>query len=173
MTSQASRIFRAFARGKPVTQIAESCGVSYAKAWSLLRRAIAEADQKGGTAADTVRWQQYLMLMRVVDQAFAAFEKSAEEGVREVADRTVESADDRGKLGLFGKSVTHHVRKSAGDVRYLEVALNALREIRDLFGIGAEAEGKQGAASPQASVALQALMRTGAGSAYDAMEPIT
>jgi hypothetical protein len=169
MTSQCSRIFRAFARGESIVQIAESCGVSYSKAWSQLRRAIAEVDRKGGTALDAVRWQQYLMLMRVVDQAFAAFEKSAEEGVSEVTFQTIERADDCGKLGLLDKSVTHHVRKSAGDVRYLEVALKALRELRDLFGIGAEAEGKQRAASPQASVALQAHAHR-RGSAYDAME---
>jgi hypothetical protein len=119
-------------------------------------------DRKGGSALDAVRWQQYLMLMRIVDQALAAFDKSAEEGISEVTSQTIESADDRGKLGLTRRSLTNHVRKDAGDVRHLEVALKALREIRDLFGIGAEAEGKQRAASPQASVALQALMRTGA-----------
>jgi hypothetical protein len=40
------------------------------------------------------------MLMRIVDQAFAAFEKGAEEGVRKVTSQTTERADDCGKLGL-------------------------------------------------------------------------
>jgi hypothetical protein len=155
-------MFRAFVRGESIPQIAKSCGVSYAQAWSQLRRAIAELDRKNPSALDAVRWHNYLMLMRIVDQAFAAFEKSAEEGVREIASQTIESADDTGKLGLTGRSVTHRVRRNAGDPRFLEMAMKALREIRDLFGIGAEAEGKQRASSPQPSVALQALMRTGA-----------
>ena len=54
-------------------------------------------------------------------------------------------------LGLMGKSVTHRVRKDAGDLRFLEVAMKALREIRDLFGIGAEAESKLSAAVPEHS----------------------
>jgi hypothetical protein len=99
--------------------------------------------------------------MRVVDQAFAAFEKSAEEGVTEVTNQTIESADDSGKLELTAKSVTRRVRKGAGDVRYLETAMKALREIRDLFGIGAEAESKLRAASPECGLALETLLRTG------------
>jgi hypothetical protein len=101
-----------------------------------------------------------LALMRVADQAFAAFERSAEEGVSAIASQTIESADDSGRLRLTGKSFTHHVRKDAGDPRFLELALNALREIRDLFGIGAEAEIKLRATSREGGLALEALMRT-------------
>ena len=39
------------------------------------------------------------------------------------------------------------VRRDAGDVRYLEMAMKALAEIRDLFKIRAEAESKLTAAS--------------------------
>jgi hypothetical protein len=162
MTTQGSQIFRAFARGESIAQIAENCRVSYGKAWSQLRRAVAELDRKGGTALDAVRFQQYWVLMRVVDQAFAAFEKSAERGVREVTSQTIESADDCGKLRLTGKRVTQSMRKGAGDVRFLEMAMKALREIRDLFGIGAEAQSKLGAAAPVGGPALEALVRTGA-----------
>jgi hypothetical protein len=162
MTTQRSEIFRAFARGESIAQIAETGGVSYGKAWAQIGRAIAELDRKNPSVLDAIRWQQWLSLTRIADQAFAAFEKSAEEGVRETASQTVERLDDTGKLGLTGKSVTHHVRKGAGDVRYLEVAMKALREVRDLFGIGAEAESKLGAtASSQRGLALQALMQTG------------
>ena len=162
MTLQRSRIVRAFARGESIAQIAESSGVSYGQAWSHLRRAVAELDRKNPSARDTIRFQQWLLLTRIADHAFAAFEKSAEKGVSEVSGQTIESRDDSGHLGLAGKSVTHRVRKDAGDVRYLEVAMKALREIRDLFRIGAEAESKLGVAAPEASVALEALMRTGA-----------
>jgi hypothetical protein len=137
-------------------------GVSYGQAWSDLRRAVAELDRKGGSALDAVRWQNYLMLMRIVDQAFAAFEKSAEEGVREIASQTIERADDSGKLRLTGKGVTRSVRKGAGDPRFLEMAMKALREIRDLFGIGAEAESKLRAAVRENGLAIEALMRAGA-----------
>jgi hypothetical protein len=82
------------------------------------------------------------MLMRIVDQAFAAFERSAEVGVTQTASQTIESADDSGKVGVTGKSVTRSVRKDAGDVRYLELALKALAEIRDLLGIRAGPESK-------------------------------
>ena len=98
----------------------------------------------------------------LADRAVAALEKSAEEGVRGVTSQTIESVDDGGKLGLTAKGVTSRVRKDAGDPRFLEVALKALREIRDLFGIGAEGEGKLKAASPESGRALEALVRTGA-----------
>jgi hypothetical protein len=159
MTPQCSQIFRAFARGESIAQIAETCGVSYGQAWSQLRRAIVTLDRRNPSARDTIRWQQYLVLMRIVDQALAAFDKSAEEGISEVTSQTIESPDDR--LGLAGKSVTHHVGKDAGDVRYLEMAMKALREIRDLFKIGAEAESKLGAAAREGSLALEALVQTG------------
>jgi hypothetical protein len=99
--------------------------------------------------------------MRIVDHALAAFEKSAEEGVSEVTSHTIESADDCGKLEVSGRSVTHRVRKDAGDVRFLEVAMKALREIRDLFKIGAEAETKLQAVVPDGGPALEALGQTG------------
>jgi hypothetical protein len=146
MTPQASLIFRAFARGESIACIADSCGVGYAQAWTQLRRAIAEIDLKNPSTIDAVRWQQYLVLMRIADRAFAAFEKSAEDGVSETAVQTIETSNERGKLGLRGKAHTRHVRKDAGDVRYLEVAIKALAEIRDLFKIGAKAESKVGAA---------------------------
>jgi hypothetical protein len=59
------------------------------------------------------------------------------------------------------KLVAHRVRRDAGDPRFLEVALKALREICDLFGIGAEAESKLRAASPEGGLALEALIHTG------------
>jgi hypothetical protein len=162
MTPQASRIFRAFVRGESIPQIAESCGVSYGQAWSQIRRAVAELDRKGGTALDAVRWHQWLLLTRIADVAFAAFEQSAEEGASEVTCQMIEHADDEGKLRLTGKAVTHRVRKDAGDVRYLEMAMRAQREIRDLFGLGAEAESKLRAAAPEGGLAIEALLRTGA-----------
>ena len=161
MTTQRSQIFRAFARGEPIAQIAESCGLSYDKAWSHLRRAVAELDRKNPSELDTIRWQQYLALMRVVDQAFAAFERSAEEGVSEVTSQTIESVDDSGNLGVKGKSVTHRVRKDAGDIRYLEVAMKALSEIRDLFKIGPESESSLRAEAPKRGLALGAALRGG------------
>ena len=48
MTAQRSEIFRAFARGESIPQIAKSCGVSYGWAWSQLKRAVAELYRKGG-----------------------------------------------------------------------------------------------------------------------------
>jgi hypothetical protein len=162
MTARRSQMFRAFVRGESIARIAESCGVSYAQAWSQIRRAVEDLERRGGTALDAIRWQQYLALMRIVDHALAAFEKSAGEAVKEITNETIESADDRGKLGLTGRSATHRVRRDAGDPRFLEVALKALCEIRDLFGLGAEAQSKLRAAVPEGGLALHTLMRTGA-----------
>ncbi len=160
MTHQRSQIFRRFARGQSICQVAESFGVSYAQAWSELRRAIMEFERNGSTARDIIRFQQYLILMRIVDQALAAFERSSEEGVREIATETIESTDARGNLRPTAKSVTRLIRKGGGDVRYLEVALKALGGIRDLFGIGAEAESKLRATVAEGSPTLQALTQT-------------
>lgn len=159
MTPQGSRIFRAFVCGESIVRIAENCGVNYGKAWSQLGRAVSELDRKNPSALDAVRWQNYLMLMRVVDRAFEAFDGSAGEGMSEVTSQTIESADDCGKLELTRKSVTHRDRRHPGDPRFLEIAMKTLREIRDLFGIGAEAQSKLRAASPDGGLALEALMR--------------
>jgi len=83
MMLQANQIFRAFARGESVNQIAGTCGLTYAQTWLLLRRAVAEMERKKPATLDNIRWQQYLVLMRIVDQAFAAFERSAEDSVNE------------------------------------------------------------------------------------------
>jgi DNA-binding NarL/FixJ family response regulator len=77
MTPQRSQIFRAFARGESITRIAESCDISYAQAWSQIRRAVEELERKNPSALDAVRWHNYLMLMRIADQAFAAFDRRA------------------------------------------------------------------------------------------------
>jgi hypothetical protein len=111
MTTRRSQIFRAFVRGEPIAQIAQSSGLSYGQAWSHLRGAVADLDGKNPSALDAIRWQQYLMLMRIVDHALTAFDKSAEEGVSEVTSQTVESADGSGKLRVSQKVVTHRVRE--------------------------------------------------------------
>ncbi len=81
MTAKRSQIFRAVARGDSIALIADRCGLSYSEAWSHFRCAVAELDRKGSIALDRVRWQQYLVLMRIVEQALAAFDRSAEESV--------------------------------------------------------------------------------------------
>jgi len=80
--------------------------------------------------------------------------------VSETTVQTIESRVKDDKLCLTRKSVALHARKDAGDVRYLEVAMKALAEIRDLFKIGAEAESKAGAA-PNGSRLLDVLVRSG------------
>jgi len=47
--------------GEPIARIAERSGVSYNKAWSQIRRAVAELSRKGGTTLDAVRWQQWVL----------------------------------------------------------------------------------------------------------------
>ena len=57
--------------------------------------------------------------------------------------------------------VTHRIRRDAGNPRFLEMAIEALHEICDLFGIGAEAESKLKVAAPEGGLALEALVRSG------------
>ena len=103
MTPQRSKIFHAFTRGEPIARIAESCGVSYGQAWSQLRRAVAELEHKNPSALDAVRWENYLMLMRIAGQAFAAFERSAEGG-RERGDVPDERERGRWRQGWVSGS---------------------------------------------------------------------
>jgi hypothetical protein len=139
VTVQRSQILRAFARGQSITRIAESFGIEHSQAWSQLKRAVAELERKGGTAHEIIRFQQFFVLSRVVDEAMQAWVRS-QDGVKEFTSKTNESRDRAGNLTLTSRTVTHHVRKDAGDVRYLETAMVALKEIRDLWSIGADAE---------------------------------
>lgn len=138
VTPKSSQISRAVARGESIAGIADRFGISDGEAWSQLSRGVAELNRRGSTALDAVRWHQYLVLMRIVDQALAAFDMSADKGVSEVTIQTIQSQNNSGEQGLTRKSVTQHVRKDAGDPRLLEVVMTALREIRDLFKIGAQ-----------------------------------
>jgi hypothetical protein len=139
MTPKRSQIFRAIASGESIARIADRLGLTYGEAWLQLSHAIAELNRKGSSAVEPLRWQQYLVLMRVVDQALAAFDQSTEEGATEIANQRIEGQHGNSELRIAGESVKHdvHVRKSAGDLRFLELAMNATRKIRGLFGIGA------------------------------------
>lgn len=145
MTSRETQIYRAFARGKSLSEVAEMCGVTYVQAIRYLTKASREvAFQKPGTT-DIIRYQQYLSLLRIIDHAFAAFKRSVNEGVKEVSDETIET-----RTATFGREVrikSVRIRRDSGDVRYLEIAIKALAEIRDLFTIGADAESKVGSFS--------------------------
>lgn len=122
MTAQASKILRAFARGEPIMRIADTCGISYTQAWSQLKRAVAKTEHKNPSPLDTIRLEQYFILTRIVDQAFEAFEKTIKGTARGTTVQTIETTDANGKLGLIGSRVTAHVRGSAGNIRYLEIA---------------------------------------------------
>jgi hypothetical protein len=56
MTIQRSQIFRGFARGESIPQIAESCGVSYRQASSQLRREVGEWPEALNFAGVSFAW---------------------------------------------------------------------------------------------------------------------
>jgi hypothetical protein len=132
VTVQRSQIFRAFANGDSAPADRGGFQSRHSQVWSQVQRAISEIERSGGTACETVRWQQYLVLSRIVGQAMQAWDRS-QEGVKEFASRTIENSVGNGNPRLSGRTVTQHLRKDAGDVRYLETAMAALKEIRELF----------------------------------------
>ena len=149
MTPKRSQIFRAVARGESIARIADSCGASYSEVWSHFSRVIAELERKNSPAPDTIRFQQYLVLMQIVDQALAAFDQSTEGNVVETTTRIIQSRDESGRLGVTDGEITRIIRKGSGDVQYLEVAIRALREIRELWGVGTDAESRLIARRPR------------------------
>jgi hypothetical protein len=82
--------------------------------------------------------------------------------VREFTSQASEGRNREGKLTPTGRTITQHVRKDAGDVRYLEGAMAALKEIRDLWIIGAEAESKLERFRGHSEPTLPALVQSGA-----------
>jgi hypothetical protein len=113
-------------------------------------------ERSGGAACETVRWQQYFVLSRIVDQAW----DRSQEGVKEFASRTIENSAGNGNPRLSGRTVTQHF--DAGDVRYLETAMAALKEIRELFCIGAAAESGPKGTFGERDFTLEALVKIGA-----------
>jgi hypothetical protein len=82
--------------------------------------------------------------------------------VIEITSQTIESANGSGKLGLTGKSVTHRVRRDAGDPTLPrngdESSARDPRSLRDRC----RSRGQARDAVPEGGLALEALLRTGA-----------
>jgi hypothetical protein len=68
VTVQRSQIFRAFANGDSAPADRGGFQSRHSQVWSQVQRAISEIERSGGTACETVRWQQYLVLSRIVGE---------------------------------------------------------------------------------------------------------
>jgi hypothetical protein len=80
--------------------------------------------------AEAIRQQQYQVLNRIVREALKGWERSCQVGVRSV--RVTNRASQDGAA----RETVRQLERGPGDPRFLQLALEALDRIPELFGIG-------------------------------------
>jgi DNA invertase Pin-like site-specific DNA recombinase len=147
MRQQAERrrieAFRLYLEGLPVTEIADRIGVDHSTVWRYLHRELDASRLADSAKVDLIREQLLHRLYRIVNEAFAGFERSCRSGNTKT--RVTERHAAQGK---FREKLTE-VDRDSGDPRFLQTALDAIREIRELFGlVSDESESAVGANAP-------------------------
>jgi len=156
------KILRGFTRGDSFEKIAGDVKADFVTVWTGLKLAIQHLEKHGGIPRDLVKWEQYLGLKRVADAAFDAFAKSQTDGLKVTTVKSYFGVDQNGRMGEQTKTLERRTEVGAGDIRYLDAALRAMKEIRDLFGLGADAEAKiKAAATAAGGPTIEALVTSG------------
>jgi len=119
-----------FLDGKPLTEIADVIGVDYSTAWRYVRRELDASRIANAERAEAIRQQQYQTLNRIVRESLRAYQASCQLRLLKVR-----VTDRQGRHGREHETVRQE-EMGPGDVRFLEIAMQALAEIRTLFGMG-------------------------------------
>jgi hypothetical protein len=127
--------FSLYLQGMPLTEIADEIGVDYSTAWRYVRRELNACRLANAEAVEAVRAQQANVLNGIVRQALEAWECSCQKG-----ETRLRMAEIDGPKGAVREKVKQ-IERTAGDPRFLEVALKGLAEIRALYGIGVPGSG--------------------------------
>jgi hypothetical protein len=125
------RVWKLLEKGKTPTEIAHEVGIARPSAHRIIRRVEDWYCAQIFETVDRVKRKQARMLQIVVNEAMAGWARSVNEGTRAVSAKR--SSDQCGSETSQTRTLT------AGDPEFLRVAIEALRDIRELYGIGGAA----------------------------------
>src|SRR5208282_3033393 len=128
------RIWALLEKGRTPTEIAHEVGIARQSVHRIIRRVEEWYGSKIFETVDRVKRQQSRMLQIVVDEAMVGWARSVNEGTRTVSAKR--SSDHK-----CSRQASQTRTFTAGDPQFLRVAIEAMREIRELYGIGGAASG--------------------------------
>src|SRR5208282_1999733 len=128
------RIWRLLEAGKTPTEIAHEVGIARPSVHRIINRVEQKYLNEVVATVDRVKRRQARMLQIVIDEAMAGWARSANEGIRTVSAKR--SSDHK-----CSRQASQTRTFTAGDPQFLRVAIEAMREIRELYGIGGAASG--------------------------------
>ena len=121
------RIWKLLEAGKSPTEIAHEVGIARQSVHRTIRRVEGWYGAQIFETVDRVKRKQARMLQIIVDEAMAGWARSANEGSRTVSVR---------RSSAQRHAETSQTRTfTAGDPQYLRVAMEGMRQIRELYGI--------------------------------------
>jgi hypothetical protein len=127
------RVWKLLEDGRTPTAIAHEVGVARQSVHRIIRRVEDWYGSQIFATVDRVKRHQARMLQIVIDEAMVGWARSANEGTRTVSVKR-SSAQRRAE--------TSQIRTlTAGDPEFLRVAMEAMRQARELYGIGGIARG--------------------------------
>jgi hypothetical protein len=127
------RIWALLEDGKSPTEIAHEVGIARQSVHRVIRRVEGWYGAQIFETVDRVKRKQARMLQTVIDEAMVGWARSVDEGTRTVSAK---------RSSAQRRTETSHTRTfTAGDPQFLRVAIEAMRQIRELYGIGGAANG--------------------------------
>src|SRR5208282_1916655 len=127
------RIWRLLEAGKTPTAIAIEVGIARPSVHRIINRVEQKYLNEVVATVDRVKRKQARMLQIIVDEAMAGWARSADHGTRIISAKR--SSDRSGSATSRTRTLT------AGDPELLRVAMEGMRQVRELYGIGGAASG--------------------------------
>lgn len=122
---KAIEAFELYKKGLGYTQIAEKMGISKSTARDYINRVLQEIAEVSTTEITVLRAEIKERLLHLVAEALQGWEGSKEFTTKKVKKFSKEGTE----------SVSQEVEVAHGDVRYLQVAKEAIATIVDLYGV--------------------------------------
>ena len=127
------RVWKLLEAGKTPTAIASEVGIARPSVHRIINRVEQKYLNEVVATVDRVKRRQARMLQLVVDEAMAGWARSANEGTRTVSAKR--------SSNRHGTETSQNRTLTAGDPELLRVAMEAMRQLRELYGIGGAASG--------------------------------
>ena len=125
------RVWKLMEEGKKPTAIASQIGIARQSVHRIAKR-VDEAYRRDTFAiVDRIKTEQALRLELIADEAMAAWRRSIEADTEKIS---IKRSAGQERHGEVSKTTT----RTPGNPEYLRVAMEALQEIRLLFGVGTD-----------------------------------